>query len=351
MSDAPSVLFTHHCTAGAMRAQRFEAWRHAMGSLIDVHPVGAADAFQGAVRAYAVPLDGAAHSCIVFSDCRSSGVELDRNSARIGRDGLGHYVFQVLSTGGASRQQVRGRDCHTGPGGLVALDMRQPFHITRADYHALALFVPRCVVEAQVPDPELLHGQVVPAHAPLAGLARDYLRLLAQRVASLPAQQLQAALQAALQLVLAAFDAGAQGDGARHPRRADALLDKARACIDAHLERPELDADFLATQLCVSRSALYRLFAPYGGVMAYLRARRLRHALVALQQRRGGTVTSLAHDLGFGSASDFSRAFRRRYGTSPSQMCPAHDPTHAARAMAPFPYAAVMQPLATGADR
>ncbi|WP_313315883.1 AraC family transcriptional regulator [Pulveribacter sp.] len=338
---AAEMLHTRYSTSHTCGARRFEGWREAMGALIDVHPCGSAEAFVGSVSAYAVPLATGAEARIVFSDCRSAAITLDRSAARIARDGLGHYAFQVLCQGGASHQRLRGRECHTEAGGLVALDMRQPFHIRRADYHALALFVPRCAVEAQVPDPELLHGRTVPAHSPLVGLAREYLQALAGRAGSLAPHQLQAALQAALQLLLAALDCGREEGGAH---RQAALLDKARACVDQHLEQHGLDADFLAARLCVSRSALYRLFAPYGGVMAYLRARRLRHALVALQRGDDRTVTTLAHDLGFGSASDFSRAFRRRYGISPSRL---HAGGPAGRAVSPFPYAAVMRPLAT----
>nr|MBF0683636.1 AraC family transcriptional regulator [Pseudomonas sp.] len=69
-----------------------------------------------------------------------------------------------------------------------------------------------------------------------------------------------------------------------------------------------------------SRSHLYRLFQRYGGVSAYILRLRLRQAAAELVRNPGRAITEIAYGLGFNSPSDFSRAFRRAYGYSPSDV-------------------------------
>ena len=71
----------------------------------------------------------------------------------------------------------------------------------------------------------------------------------------------------------------------------------------------------------ISRSRLYRLFEPYGGVNHYIQHRRLLHAYAALadpnDHRR---ILDIAEERGFDDAAEFSRAFRREFGYSPSEV-------------------------------
>ena len=51
----------------------------------------------------------------------------------------------------------------------------------------------------------------------------------------------------------------------------------------------------------------------------YLVRSRLRHAARRLAED-DSTITDIAYDVGFGDLSYFNRAFRRRYGASPSDV-------------------------------
>ena len=199
---------------------------------------------------------------IVFSNCESGAVTLDRQAGRIARDGLGHYAFQLFQAGGQGVQRLCGGETHPGAGGMLALDMRQPFRIRRGGYHALALFVPRSLVESRVADPDGLHGRSVAGDAPLAALAGDYLRLVAASAGRMDAPQLQAALDAALHLVLGAMEPALPASPELARARGAALFTRAQRCIAAHLLEPALGPELLARHLAISRSALYRLFAP-----------------------------------------------------------------------------------------
>src|SRR6478752_3394227 len=77
----------------------------------------------------------------------------------------------------------------------------------------------------------------------------------------------------------------------------------------------------LCSAFGLSRSALYRLFAPLGGVSDYIRRRRLERARLALNGaslERGG-IGKLARRFGFSSDDAFSRAFKARFGVAPRE--------------------------------
>ena len=85
-------------------------------------------------------------------------------------------------------------------------------------------------------------------------------------------------------------------------------------------ERTPLSLDDLAQAVQLSRSTLQRLFKTFHGVSAfeYLRRRNLELARAALNGR-GLSVKEAAYLAGYSSAANFSTAYRRHFGESPSQ--------------------------------
>jgi AraC-like DNA-binding protein len=109
--------------------------------------------------------------------------------------------------------------------------------------------------------------------------------------------------------------AGKTGDA--RPSR----LDQARAVILRRIGDPALTPDQIASELCVSRRALYLLFEKHG--LTPTRAiRELRLdcclKLLADERHRHRKITDIAMDYGFEHATSFSRQFKLRYGISPN---------------------------------
>lgn len=99
-----------------------------------------------------------------------------------------------------------------------------------------------------------------------------------------------------------------------------ALLLSIRQWLDSNLYRSDLDAASIAANFHLSRSSLYELFKPWGGIRTYLQARRLERAREILETADArNSISQLAIQLGFRSVSSFSRAFRDRWGLSPKQ--------------------------------
>ncbi|MFI0847258.1 helix-turn-helix domain-containing protein [Mesorhizobium sp. IMUNJ 23232] len=98
------------------------------------------------------------------------------------------------------------------------------------------------------------------------------------------------------------------------------LLGRARRLIDGKLARPDLTSDMLCAELGVSRSRLYRLFEPLGGIASYIRRQRLLRIRAALSDSMDGrSISRIAGEWGFVDASVFSRSFRHEFGISPKE--------------------------------
>jgi AraC family transcriptional regulator len=90
--------------------------------------------------------------------------------------------------------------------------------------------------------------------------------------------------------------------------------------IDRHLDR-KLELDVLAGVANFSPFHFHRLFrALLGEALGdYVRRRRLESAAVRLRSQDRVPVLSIALGVGFGSAEAFTRAFRARFGCSPTE--------------------------------
>jgi len=99
-----------------------------------------------------------------------------------------------------------------------------------------------------------------------------------------------------------------------------ALISSIQQWLDNNLHRSDLDASTIAAAFHLSRSTLYEMFKPWGGIRTYLQARRLdiaRHTQESADPRL--SISQLAIRLGFRSVSSFSRAFHARWGMPPKQ--------------------------------
>ena len=102
-----------------------------------------------------------------------------------------------------------------------------------------------------------------------------------------------------------------------------ARLRAIKADIEVHLAHGDLSPGAVAKRQQVSDSYIRKLFGGEGTSFSeYVLARRLLLAHRILTDRRwaGAGIASIAYDSGFGDLSYFNRAFRRCYGTTPSEV-------------------------------
>ena len=93
------------------------------------------------------------------------------------------------------------------------------------------------------------------------------------------------------------------------------------ALVDAALGDAELSPAMLVQRSGISRSELYRCFAPIGGIARVIQQRRLRQAYRELVRVDAPpSVSRIGEAVGFCDPSSFTRAFRREFGCTPGEV-------------------------------
>jgi hypothetical protein len=161
---------------GEAPQRRLLAWRDRVGHLIDVLPSRS-------------DLERPQVGELVFTDCQSDMIVLERSLARISTDRVRDFVFHVLLEGGVENVAVRisGRSSTPSVASILALDMNQPIRMQRQACRVLAFFVPGELVQEVVPDPEAIHARVLHGSTPLARLIIEHVAMLSQNIACMTA--------------------------------------------------------------------------------------------------------------------------------------------------------------------
>ncbi len=97
------------------------------------------------------------------------------------------------------------------------------------------------------------------------------------------------------------------------------FLDKLEAFVLDHLDEPGLDVGYIASEMCMSHSTLYRKIKSLIGITVneYIRRTRLRRAAEMLDEAEYG-VSEISDRTGFSTPSYFRQCFKDTYGVTPS---------------------------------
>lgn len=291
----------------AAAPDRFAAYHdlYAVGSTVS--RIG--DRFQAAVR-------GRRAAGLLLFDRQIAGAVHQREAPRVRRDDLEHVNVQVLRSGRMLAGEP-GAERLLAAGDAVLFDTTRPQRTVLYDADYVTVALPRDVVEGAVPNLRALHGRVLPQRA-FPALAEAVLSLA--RGVSSTTDVFQGGNRLIAGLLrpagdLPAWQAG-DDDEAEAARRLRALL-----FIDAHLGRRDLDVHAVASGSGMSRSSLYRAFAPVGGVGREIVRRRVARLRSAILQSGGDArISTLVWTLGFATPSHGSRAFKAAYGLAPGQL-------------------------------
>ncbi len=201
----------------------------------------------------------------------------------------------------------------------MVVDLSRPFRMIGSGHNAsLTLLTRAALASAGLHSPDL--GGLL-----LQGLAgrvmADQIMLLFRHLPNMDPDEAPAAIHATLGLMCACISANAETQSTVPPEPDDRARHRASCYIDEHLGRRDLTPEKICRDVGVSRSALYRTFAPLGGVADYIRVRRLEAAHVLLEnQAHDGYISNVASGLGFVSEARFCRLFKARYRYAPRQL-------------------------------
>jgi AraC-like DNA-binding protein len=304
------VLFTTETTG--VRVQ-FDAYRDWMGSIANLRRVSDGRNDAGFAAVQSIWKFGALR--LVHERC--DPVEGELTATHLRPSAADHWVIALHKVGDSV---VRSDDLvQTKPAGCLSLaSLTREARFRYEASETLYLFVPRDLLIVHASRLDRLHNANLVG--PAAQLLADHLLALERSLGRIgePAREQVAA--ATLNLLEAYLASTASGDAMQKPGLRTALLDAALRHIRRNIAG-DLDPAGLCRYLGVSRSHLYRLFEEEGGVAKVIRRERLAAARRALSDPLDSRrIYRLAEDLGFGSAEEFSRAFKRAFGCRPSDV-------------------------------
>jgi AraC-like DNA-binding protein len=293
------------------------AWRERIGQVMDVAPTRAQieRPFRGAIDMYWF-------GEFLFTDGYTDALTLERTIARISQDNARSIAFHIVMDGDAATLVTRpGKRVGTPLDvGILAVDFDQPLHVSRRACRHVTLFVPRTALQEVFPDPGALHGRVLGANVPAAQFIRQRVNVFSANVAQMSFGDAFPRLREIVQCIAEAFGEQVGLRGNKPALTRAMAFDAARRYVQANLTEFDLSPESVVESLALSRASIYQLFQHEGGLHAYIRHLRLRAAADDLVRFPGIPISDIAFSVGFKSASDFTRAFRRAYGFAPQEV-------------------------------
>jgi AraC family transcriptional activator of tynA and feaB len=226
--------------------------------------------------------------------------------------------LQLVRRGSIS-SVIQGRHTVTRPG-----DIRLWASWETVDVEVLERFAKRTLIipldRMMAASPRLAAGNVLPnlQNARATHFLVRYIDLIAAELPSLDAAAAAAAADAALELLRSAVEPGIPTSRAA---KRQAMRIEIRRYVRSHLQDPLLDPSSVASAHAMSVRVLHALYEDSGeSVAGLIRRERLARCWADLERPTGGAVTEIAFRWGFKDSAHFSRAFKREFGISPSEV-------------------------------
>lgn len=296
---------------------RVAVWREAFGRAViklDIEPLGE-DPFR--LKASLRSLPGVGFATVVTSACCAA------RTPELVRDSVDNVGLLVALDGTACVSQ-RGREVTLAGGDAVLLRNNEP---GSARFPSRTRFLNFCMPERAVTP--MMPNRDDCAMAVIPG-GNEALRLLLNYVALLDANHDLATADThhamashihelvALAAGVARKDAAVGGRGVRAAR-----LHAIKADIAVNLGQRDLSVGTVALRHRISPSYVRKLFDGDGTTFSeFVLGRRLArvHRILSDPRFADRAISTIAFEAGFGDLSYFNRAFRRRYGASPSDV-------------------------------
>jgi AraC-like DNA-binding protein len=289
-------------------------WQAFRDTVTHLHSVSLPDPSEEArftlsTRTYATPRG-------ILMRCQGTAVIMTRGAAMIAR-GADQLLIFLQTEGSVDRTYADGRRARLEAGDVTICDYARQSHSVASDYGNLMIVLAREGVPTRLLELDA-HGLTFPRGSGAARLIGAAMKEFYAQADDLTVSEAEAAIEGIVAMTTACARARLAGDEVEHLKsRRKAALDY----IDAHHANAQLGPGEIADAANVSRASLYRLLSAEGGIRAVLMKRRLDEALRLLltDNRDERPLQEIAKRCGFGGTSQFTRAFRARFGAAPRQ--------------------------------
>ena len=297
------------------RARAFELWRQSVCETFVHH-----DCRLQSDRPFVGEIKSVKAKDLVFSTLHSQDQTVRRTGRDIRRDGRELLLF-VLQLGGSCDLEQDGRDTRLGPGDMACFDTTRPYMMNFGDaFNQLVIQVPASTITGLIGPTSHFVSRKISGASPMGRLAFPFLKETSNSLAELGSNATDGVIEVSISLLATAFGELRAEDPRTLRWGKEALLCRAKAYIESHLQDPDLGTDDIARYLGVSRRYLQEIFrADRSTPAAFLWGRRLARSRRYLMDplMDGQSISQIALSCGFKDFTHFSRRFKAAYLATP----------------------------------
>ncbi len=261
---------------------------------------------------------------IALKDVQLSRVVADaqhvaRSRQRIRQSPEDFFLLSIQCEGNGSVAQ-QDRVAHLGKGDFAIYDAAHPYELTfERPFDQLVLRLPRQYLSRRIACPERLTAVAFRASQGAPSVVSSFILHLYEQLDNLEPSSLVIMHQSLIDLLVAAL----AGTTVEELPTANRLIIRQRikSYVEERLSDCSLDCQQIAAAHGISLRYLNKLFTddemPLSELIWLRRLEKTRAALEA-SHATGQSITQIAYDWGFKDPAHFSRAFKIRYGATPS---------------------------------
>ncbi|WP_085033499.1 helix-turn-helix domain-containing protein [Ensifer aridi] len=323
---SPTLVPTRFSTHELPKAEQFPSWHAHMAPLVDVQlPEGISpdDGFPAEQVGWHL-------GELLVVQQRAPGFSYTRSRSMLRSSPIDHWNVGLVRSGRAWTEVDR-RVAEIGPGEVFFRSLGYPYRGRTTEAETILLFMPYELLADDASMLEAANNSVLSGS--LADLLVNYINGMEANLDNITVEEVPRIVRTIRDMVVACAVAVRPETGG--PQAKMGVMERAHRYIHLNLHSPELTPEAICRELGISRTRLYQLFEPSGGVLNYIRRRRLLQAYADLSDPTNNRpIAEIAEAAGFDVAANFTRAFNHEFGASPREIRKA---AAAERPVAPVP--------------
>lgn len=267
---------------------------------------------------------GVGFTNVAFSEVISKPHIVNRTTEQISKAGEDDFLISFQLENNCTVRQY-GREALLTPGSFALYDSTAPYSLSFEEkFHQFVVQMPREVLARHLIEPEKYAAISVNATTGLGSVLKDFIFSLANELSSSEVTPSEVLSENLVNLIALSFSSTVVQSGLTESDCVkDALVRRIKQFVESNLFDPTLNNNKVAESQGISLRYLHKLFQDKEeSIHEMILNKRLAaaHELLTANIESKLTIESVAYHVGFSGASHFSRAFKARYGVSPSDI-------------------------------